>query len=113
MTLTATGLWSWRQNGDAEEERIDRDGRWGARAIEWLMRGEVHSALIHHPLGEVGGVGRIVRGEDAEELVPAGEQEVVVADVGEELAGRRRGRDGGEDHVLVRRERSEEHTSEL
>src|SRR2546426_10867452 len=90
------------------------------------MSVEVHSPLIHHALREVGGIGRVVRGEYTEELVPAGEQAVVVADVREELERRRRGRDGGEDDVLVRREavpgllqpggppaRSEEHTSEL
>src|SRR5437899_11880555 len=86
------------------------------------MSGEVHSPLIHHALREVGGIGRVVRREYTEELVPAGDQAVVVADVREELERRRRGRDGGEDDVLVRREavpgllrdaRSEEHTSEL
>src|SRR2546430_312001 len=61
------------------------------------MRREVHPALIHHALGEVSGIGRIVGGENAEELIPAGEEVVVVADVGEELEGRRRGggRGGG------------------
>src|SRR2546430_10414613 len=68
------------------------------------MRREVHPALIHHALGEVSGIGRIVGGENAEELIPAGEEVVVVADVGEELEGRRRGGGPGEDDVLVRRE---------
>src|SRR5437899_7604881 len=86
------------------------------------MSGEVHSSLIHHALRKVSGIGRVVRGEYTQELVPAGEQAVVVADVREELERRRRGRDCGEDDVLVRREavpgllqdaRSEEHTSEL
>src|SRR3989442_10630289 len=98
------------------------------------MSGEVHSPLIHHALREVGGIGRIVRREYTEELVPAGDQAVVVADVREELERRCRGRDGGEDDVLGRREavpgllqaggpleqsrdgvpaRSEEHTSEI
>src|SRR2546430_6648276 len=67
------------------------------------MRREVHPALIHHALGEVSGIGRIVGGENAEELIPAGEEVVVVADVGEELEGRRRGGDRGEDDVLVGR----------
>src|SRR2546429_6947236 len=60
------------------------------------MRREVHPALIHHALGEVSGIGRIVGGENAEELIPAGEEVVVVADVGEELEGRRRGGGRGE-----------------
>src|SRR6266480_4432865 len=68
------------------------------------MSGEVHSSLIHHALRKVGGIGRVVRGEYTQELVPAGEQAVVVAYVRQELEGRRRGRDGGEDDVLVRRE---------
>src|SRR2546428_2211738 len=68
------------------------------------MSGELHSPLIHHALREVGGIGRVVRREYTEELVPAGGQAVVVADVGEELERRRRGRDGGEDDVLVGRE---------
>src|SRR5256885_14878688 len=68
------------------------------------MSGEVHSSLIHHASWKVGGIGRVVRGEYTQELVPAGEQAVVVADVREELERRRRGRDGGEDDVLVRRE---------
>src|SRR5256885_584418 len=68
------------------------------------MSGEVHSSLIHHALWKVGGIGRVVRGEYTQDLVPAGEQAVVVADVREELERRRRGRDGGEDDVLVRRE---------
>src|SRR6266581_4066342 len=68
------------------------------------MSGEVHSSLIHHALRKVGGIGRVVRGEYTQELVPAGEQAVVIADVREELERRRRGRDGGEDDVLVRRE---------
>src|SRR3989449_11046610 len=68
------------------------------------MRREASTPLIHHALREVSGIGRVVGGEYAEELVPAGEQAVVVADVREELERRRRGRDGGEDDVLVRRE---------
>src|SRR5256885_11647649 len=68
------------------------------------MSGEVHSSLIPPALRKVGGIGRVVRGEYSQELVPAGEQAVVVADVRQELEGRRRGRDGGEDDVLVRRE---------
>src|SRR5256885_14559147 len=68
------------------------------------MSGEVHSSLIPPALRKVGGIGRVVRGEYPQELVPAGEQAVVVADVRQELEGRRRGRDGGEDDVLVRRE---------
>src|SRR5438309_11654083 len=68
------------------------------------MRREVHTPLIHHALRKVGGIGRVVCGEYTQELVPAGEQAVVVADVREELERRRRGRDGGEDDVLVRRE---------
>src|SRR2546428_14179825 len=68
------------------------------------MSGEVHSSLIHHAVRKVGGIGRVVRGEYTQELVPAGEQAVVVADVREELERRRRGRDCGEDDVLVRRE---------
>src|SRR5207249_5474699 len=96
-------LSSW-QNGDAEEERIDRDGHRSPRAIEQPMRREVHAALIHHALREVGGVGRIVRRKNAEELTSPGKQAVVVADVREELEGRRRGRHGGEDDILVGRE---------
>src|SRR2546425_9527893 len=68
------------------------------------MRREVQTPLIHHALREVGGIGRVVRREYTEELIPAGEQAVVVADVREELERRRRGRDCGEDDVLVRRE---------
>src|SRR5256885_9143491 len=68
------------------------------------MRREVHTPLVHHALREVGGIGRVVGGEYTEKLVPAGEQAVVVADVREELERRRRGRHGGEDDVLVRRE---------
>src|SRR5438128_9891905 len=63
------------------------------------MSGEVHSSLIHHAVRKVGGIGRVVRGEYTQELVPAGDQAVVVADVREELERRRRGRDGGEDAV--------------
>src|SRR5438105_12726983 len=85
---------------DAEEERIDRDGHRAARATEQLVRREIHPALIHHALREVGGIGRVARGEYAEELVPAGEETVVVADVRQELEGRRRGRHGGEHDVL-------------
>src|SRR2546429_672555 len=68
------------------------------------MRREVHTPLIHHALRKVGGIGRVVCGEYTQELVPAGEQAVVVADVRQELERGRRGRDGGEDDVLVRRE---------
>src|SRR5204862_7747293 len=68
------------------------------------MSGEVHSSLIHHALRKVGGIGRVVRGEYTQKLVPAGEQAVVVADVRQGLERRRRSRDGGEDDVLVRRE---------
>src|SRR2546429_7715496 len=68
------------------------------------MSREVHSSLIHHALRKVGGIGRVVRGEYTQKLVPAGEQAVVVADVREELERRRCGRDGGEDDVLGRRE---------
>src|SRR2546429_7593387 len=68
------------------------------------MRRKAHTPLIHHALRKVGGIGRVVCGEYTQELVPAGEQAVVVTDVREELERRRRGRDGGEDDVLVRRE---------
>src|SRR6266487_3584450 len=68
------------------------------------MRREVHTPLIHDALRKVGGIGRVVRGEYTQKLVAAGEQAVVVADVRQELERRRRGRDGGEDDVLVRRE---------
>src|SRR2546430_8547701 len=87
-------LSSW-QDRDAEEERIDRDRHRGTRAVEQPMSREVHSSLIHHALRKVGGIGRVVRGEYTQKLVPAGEQAVVVADVREELERRRCGRAGG------------------